>query len=210
MGLHEFVFLHMGAMTWNKGVDALLKAFAIVVSRMPNCCLMLKGRDDLYRSNHFLQQAFTGLSEQQRKLVLERMLYTGKSVSMQRMAEIYNAADAYVSPYRAEGFNLPVLEAMACGLPTICTGGGATDDFIDPAAVRTINAPIMPIPASDGSRGWALEPDVEHLAELMCQAMSDSAWRSAAGLAGPRHVAERYSWDHVTDELVTLMSPGAA
>ena len=39
-------------------------------------------------------------------------------------------ADAYVTPYRAEGFNLPALEAQTCGTPVIATHGGATDDFL--------------------------------------------------------------------------------
>jgi len=43
---------------------------------------------------------------------------------------LYNVADAYVTPYRAEGFNLPALEAQSCGTPVVATRGGATDDFL--------------------------------------------------------------------------------
>jgi glycosyltransferase involved in cell wall biosynthesis len=45
------------------------------------------------------------------------------------MAQFYHAADAYVAPYRAEGFNLPVLEACACGTPSSAPSG-PTDDFM--------------------------------------------------------------------------------
>ena len=43
------------------------------------------------------------------------------SLDQAQLRALYGMADAYVSPYRAEGFNLPVLEAMACGLPVVAT-----------------------------------------------------------------------------------------
>ena len=43
---------------------------------------------------------------------------------------LYNIADLYISPYRGEGFNMPVLEAMSVGLPVLVSAGGSTDDFV--------------------------------------------------------------------------------
>ena len=42
----------------------------------------------------------------------------------QEMAGLYAACDCLAHPYRGEGFALPVVEAMACGLPAIVTGAG--------------------------------------------------------------------------------------
>jgi len=53
------------------------------------------------------------------------------TLSIEQLRTLYNVADYYVSPYRAEGFNLPVIEAIACGTKVIVTDGGATDDFCD-------------------------------------------------------------------------------
>ena len=58
-----------------------------------------------------------------------RINYYGGIWLAGRMAELYQVADAYVTPYACEGFNLPALEAAACGLPLICTRGGPTDEF---------------------------------------------------------------------------------
>ena len=52
----------------------------------------------------------------------------GKPGSSQ-LRTLCDVADAYVTPYRAEGFNLPALEAIACGTPLIVTCGGATGNF---------------------------------------------------------------------------------
>ncbi|WP_371068283.1 glycosyltransferase, partial [Salmonella enterica] len=51
-------------------------------------------------------------------------------LDLSQLNALYNVADAYVTPYRAEGFNLPALEAQTCGTPVIATAGGATDDFL--------------------------------------------------------------------------------
>ena len=72
----------------------------------------------------FLMQAVSTLSPRTKQLISDKILYDGSTLSTKQMAEFYLAADAYVSPYRAEGFNLPVLEASACGIPVICTKGG--------------------------------------------------------------------------------------
>jgi glycosyltransferase involved in cell wall biosynthesis len=101
------------------------------------------------------------------------------------MAVLYQAADAYVSPYRAEEFNIPVLEAAACGLPVICTAGGATDDFVDDLFARRIEAKKRQL-RGDGDREVAqLEPRIDHLVALMTEAVDDAGWRVQAAAAGP-------------------------
>ena len=61
-------------------------------------------------------------------------------LSLPQLRELYCLADYYLSPYRAEGFNLPVIEAIACGTPAIVTQGGATDDFCDDSNSLFIDA----------------------------------------------------------------------
>jgi glycosyltransferase involved in cell wall biosynthesis len=198
---NEFVFLSVGAMTGSKGIDILLKAFSEISRRFPNARLILKGMDSLYRSREFLDKHVQTVPDVDRLRVKERMVYLGAPFSNDEMAKLYQAADAYVSPYRAEGFNIPVLEAAASGIPIICTGGGATDDFVTDDFARKIESQKSPVPLQEQA-AYRLEPSVEHLIALMESAIEDPAWRARATAAGPRHVRANYTWDSVVDMLV--------
>jgi len=47
----------------------------------------------------------------------------------QNLPELYSAADACIFPFAAEGVGLPVLEAMACGIPVACARSGALPEM---------------------------------------------------------------------------------
>jgi glycosyltransferase involved in cell wall biosynthesis len=51
------------------------------------------------------------------------------------LAALYNMASAFVFPVEYEGFGLPVLEALACGCPTITTTGGSLPEVAGDAAL---------------------------------------------------------------------------
>jgi len=197
----SFVFLSVGAMTGNKGIDILLRAFAEVSRVHSNALLLLKGIDPLYKSSAFLSENLKVLSSADRERVKDRMIYFGDSFRLAKMAQLYQAADAYVSSYRAEGFNLPVLEAAASGIPIICTGGGATDDFVTDAFALKIESKKVP-GRYDGQEVFRLDPSVDHLIALMRSVMEEHSWRAAASSAGPAHVRSNLTWDHVADMLV--------
>jgi glycosyltransferase involved in cell wall biosynthesis len=72
---------------------------------------------------------------------LERDLVTRPYEEHETLLELYNAADAFVYPSSYEGFGIPVLEAMACGVPTIALRNTAFLEFAT-AAYLAENATI--------------------------------------------------------------------
>lgn len=201
----RFVFLHIGAMTENKGVSGLIRAFAQVHSVYPETLLVLKGSDGLFDSRGILTGVFSKMSGSLPAQLLSCIEYRGEDVSFSALASLYQAADVYVSPYLGEGFNMPVLEAMASGLPVICTKGGATDDFIDERCTLLIKSRLKPFP---GTPYLFLEPDMACLIELMKKVVTDGSFCRQAQVHGPQHVRSAYSWCHVADRLAGVLFAG--
>jgi glycosyltransferase involved in cell wall biosynthesis len=135
------------------------------------------------------------------------LIYEGRTFSNKVMAELLGAADCYVSPYRAEGFNMPVLEAMACGVPVICTAGGPTDDFTDAAFASRIDSRLQKVDLDPSHAGEVLEPDLDHLVALMTEIAGNRDAASARGALAACYAQERFTWETVTGVLVAALRP---
>jgi glycosyltransferase involved in cell wall biosynthesis len=197
----RFVFLNVSAHTLSKGTDLVLKAFARIAA-VRDVFLVLKGADAVYESKDYLQQWMAErLTPEERKSIAGRMRYFGDSLSVEALAAVYRSADAYVTPYRSESFNMPALEAAACGLPVICTAGGPTDDFTTPAFARRIPAELVP-----GNRPHEVirEPDLDALTAVMLEVRDDAGFRATARIAGPAHCRSAFTWRHSADRLLAI------
>lgn len=194
----DFVFLNIGAMTENKGIDLLLRAFAGVLTKYPRARLVLKGADAIFRSRDLVAGYLADLPVEQQHAVAERLTYIGDSYMLDDMIALYQVSDAYVSPYRAEGYNLPVLEAAACGLPVICTAGGSTDDFTTSDFALYVDASL-----DAGQR--MLVPSPDSLIDQMMRCIEDVAWRAGASDCAPSHIAERHTWRHAAQGLLRAL-----
>ena len=198
-----FAFLNVGALSWNKGVGPLIAAFAVHRRSYPKSVLVLKGGDALYGNvlRAACEEAGRLRPEAQDPSLSGALRYIHLNLSAYAVACLYRAVDAYVSPYRAEGFNLPVIEAMASDLPVIVTGGGATDDFCPDDACLKIGADLV-----DGPRGRYLEPRIDSLVEQMGRMVEDAAAREQRARRARDHVLPVYSWSRVTEQLKGVLS----
>ena len=205
----DFVFYHAGGMSLNKGLRFLLPAFARLAQTHPHAQLLLKGVDSLYASRQSFEAQFGGLAPEVAHAVASRLRYVGDRLSYAGMASLYQASDCYVSSYVGEGFNMPVLEAAACGLPVICTAGGPTDDFVTEDFALQIASTLEPVAVTGNPHAMGLFPDLEHLVHLMLCVIEDAEFRESARAAGPKHVSERFTWAKVVDRLLPIILPGS-
>jgi len=127
-----------------------------------------------------------------------------------QMARLYRTATALVHPARGEGFGLPVLEAMACGTPVICTRGLSTDDFVDetvgyrvPAARLGLGRDVAGFALA--ADGWWLNPDVEELAAAMRRVYEQPEEARAKGAAAAARAAAAWTWTHSAEHAVRLI-----
>jgi len=197
-----FTFLHVSAMTGNKNVGGVIAAFMSVVKKHPHARLLLKGLDRLFFSNSWVSQEMGRLSDDERELASKTIFYSGTALTLKNQVKLYQLADAYVAPYQSEAFNIPVLEAAACGLPVITTKGGPTDEFTTPDFCLPISAALGDH-HHDGSL-W-FDTDQQSIEQQMERAITDDEWRRVANIAGPEYTRANYSWKAVVDRLLSVI-----
>ncbi len=161
----DFVILFIGNDWKNKGLDALLRA-CVLLSDLP-WQLMVVGRD--------VEEAYR---EKLRHPELQnRVRFERPSADV---LTFYAAADLYISPSLEDAFGLPILEAMACGLPVIASiQAGASENI------------------RDGETGLHLkEPrDAGEIAERIRLLLGNATMRERMGTAAARYVQENCSWE---------------
>jgi len=161
----DFAILLIGNDWKKKGLDQLLRALAIIEIPIH---LLVVGKDDpgLYRPAL-------------RELKLDdRVRFLAPSADV---LSFYAAADAYVAPSLEDAFGLPILEAMACGLPVVASvQAGASENVVD------------------GATGYLLRDPMNHaeLAELIRRLASDKSAARKIGAAAAQYVKASVSWDH--------------
>jgi glycosyltransferase involved in cell wall biosynthesis len=189
-------FLFVGGAIHRKGVDVLLAAWQEAFAGRADVQLIVKdfGSDGVYRG---ADRSAIAAAAQAGDIV-----HLDADFDDDDMAALYRACDVLVHPYRGEGFAMPVLEAMASGLPVIHTAGGPTDEFCPPEAGWRIRAERRVMPGGSVDRyetagePWMLEPDAAHLAELLREAATSAEERARRGAVG-RSAALHLGWERV-------------
>jgi glycosyltransferase involved in cell wall biosynthesis len=110
----KFRIIYSGGLGKRKQVDLLLKAFKIVEQKHPDTELHIAGA--------FPER--TPYPKMAENMNLKHVLFTGY-IPEDKMNEFYNAGDLLVYPSSYEGFGFAPLEAMAAGVPVICSTNGA-------------------------------------------------------------------------------------
>ena len=118
-------------------------------------------------------------------LGLETAIEYRHGISAEEMVSCYSRAAVAVVPSLYEGFGLPAIEAMACGVPLVSSDGGALPEVVgDTARI---------VPAGDE----------RELAEAIAALLSSTAERERLAQAGRRRALEEFCWDRCAERMVT-------
>ena len=161
-----------------KGLAYLLEALAKLRTENPALHLVVIGRpkDDSAASRLIDRLELAGSVE----------FVSG--VPDERIVELYNEAQLAVVPSLYEGFSLPAVEAMSCGVPLVATTGGALPEVTGAHGETCLQVPPGDAEALAARIGWALaQPDL----------------RATVGAAGRARVRANYSWAATARKTVT-------
>jgi glycosyltransferase involved in cell wall biosynthesis len=169
--------LHVGTLEPRKNIDILIRAFAAArqEASLPHV-LALVGAAGWMHEN---------LAEVVRDLGVEEAVRFVGYVDRADLPLWYNGADLFAYPSAYEGFGLPVLEAMACGVPTIASSASALTEI-------TGGAGLTVAPGSE-----------EDLQDAIVRLLGDNELRArliTAGLARAAH----FSWDRTARETMAV------
>jgi glycosyltransferase involved in cell wall biosynthesis len=170
--LPQHYLLHVGTLQPRKNLSRLMDA----VCRLPSAsCLVLVGRPG-WLAAPILAQAG------ERPDVVRLLEY----VPDDDLAGLYSGASAFVFPSLYEGFGFPVLEAMACGAPVICSNTSS-------------------LPELAGEAALLVDPtDVAALASAITRLLSDPGLGAALVEKGYRQV-EKFSWAKAARETLAVL-----
>ncbi len=169
-GADKTIFLYVGRIAAEKGLDTLVQSM-----RMINRTHLNEVRFVFTGDGPYLEQMLAH--------DIPNAVFTGAKYG-EELAQVYAAADAFVFPSGTETFGNVLLEAMASGLPVICTDSGGVRDF----TVNGQNALVYPF------------GDAAALARSM-ERMLDPVLRAGIS-AKALKTAESRNWDTIFDGLM--------
>lgn len=204
-GFSGFKFLNVGRFEERKGTELLIKCFDEAFNGNEDVRLILA-----CDNHHDPEFDIARTLRDMRLRRPDRIVFIPPVKSHARFAELYRACDVFVSPFRAEGWGLPVCEAMACGLPVIATGYSGPTEFMSDFAYR-IDYSLSEIPENvhaglKRNGGLWADPNREHLILLMRHVFRNREEAFNKGLSGARHISDHFTWQHSARLAADLLS----
>ena len=198
----EQTILYVGRLSPEKGVHVLLDAFCRVQARRPRSRLELIGAHGsappefiIALSNDpkvtGLRRFYNGeyrtyLEQRLPSNLTRRASFVGK-LPHTELVERYRNASLFIFPsVWDEPFGMPIIEAMACGVPVVATRGGGIPELV-----------------VDGVTGLLVDrDDPEGLAKAILTLLEDEPLRRIMGATGRQRAAELFSWDRIAETVL--------
>ena len=173
---HAPIVGNVAALVPHKGQRHLIEAAAIVVTKVPDARFVIAGEGELRPA----------LERQIKDHHLEKHVFLAGFHP--DVLSVHKAFDIFVMSSVTEGLGTSLLDAMACGKPTVATTAGG-----------------MPEVVVDGQTGLLVPPrDHEAMANAIIRLLSDARARRAMGAAGEARVRERFSAERMVQDTLAV------
>lgn len=193
-------FLHIGEPAPRKGGQMAMEAFVKAFGANTDVELTIKAQghstvrayaSDVYRGG---PRSILGLPHE----VYRNVTLLTDNLSLDDLVRLYHEHDVFVYPSWGEGFGLMPLQALATGMPTICTGKWAP--YEQKLRDLSLNSTVQQSPWPIIHPGDMLKPDIHHLIELYRHCYNNWTNLSEQFYNQADSVHEEYNWDRLTAE----------
>lgn len=188
-------FLHVGEPAPRKGGQMVVDAFTHLFGNDPRYSLTIKAyfNNTTRIYNNYLDKNIIGLPHQ----VYNNINIITEQLSDLELVKLFHDHDVLLYPSYGEGFGFIPLQALATGMPTICTENWAHyKNYLGPLALRSelVDSP-WPFP----HEGKMFEPEYQHLLEVMRDVVHNFKAYSGYYYAQASKIHKEYNWIQLTD-----------
>ncbi len=179
IGVHdnEIMLLYVGRLTYQKGVEYLIRAMPILLSKY-NIRLVIAGNGDMA---NYLKDLCNWLN------VGHKVNFLG-FVNGERLKYLYNSADLTVIPSIYEPFGIVALEAMASGCPVVASSVGGLREIIQ----------------HEYNGIWVYPGNPESIAWGVSRVLDDEGLRNYIVKNAKKDAYTKYSWINIAKETVKV------
>jgi len=197
-----FQFLLVGRWDYRKSTKEIIDAFVNEFSEDENVELLLSVDNpfasDGLRSTHDRLKKF-GISHKGIKIV--------NHLSSEEYVDMLRNTDVFVSCARGEGWNLPLIEAMASGIPSIYSNWGGQLEFAEGRGIPVDIVSEVPASSNSGDRyySWSsnapgnfVEPNFADLSKKMRNAFQNYEMYKILALNDSEKIRETFTWENAS------------
>lgn len=196
---NKFVFLHIGGPASRKGGQEVVNAFIEVFANEPDVWLVIKARGNTEARIFSESGEVIGNAGLHPNI----MVFT-EDAEIHDLVRYYNNAHCFVYPTLGEGFGLIPFQAIATGLPTICTDLLGTADFAKLSMPLYADWQDCPDDHNIHIGKWA-KPDLAQLRELMWDAYINWESHKKKAMQSARIIHNTMTWNHTAQKIIDLI-----
>lgn len=201
------VFTFLSIFEWGerKAPDILLKAFNDEFSIKEDAILILKIFNNDPTVDVYKQIKDLNLNRNGGRIILS----INEIVPSYQIGSLYRSCNCFVLPTRGEGWGMPILEAMACGIPVIATNWSAQTEFMTtknsfPLEIDGLILAKAKCPYYNGFK-WA-QPSYEHLRYLLRYVYENREEAKKIGEMAAKDVVYKWTWDNTVKKIIKRIS----
>jgi glycosyltransferase involved in cell wall biosynthesis len=201
LNFDSFKFLAVGKYETRKSYQELFAAFKAEFGNNPAVRLIIKA------DNFANPAANKQLEKDLQELGITNISVVKGNIDENKMAELYRSCDAFVFPSKAEGWGLPLIEAICSGIPVITTYYSGHAEFLKPirGLFLEVDYKLEDIVAddfkmwgykyTDNNYGKWAKPDIDSLRNRMKECYEKKDYWKVKAMKASEMTMKGFNWD---------------